>query len=403
MIFYFDIGNNEVRTYNNDTNTFADMIEIDMYKTKRHYFLLKPYEATDESLKQFALDFLNWVEELKHNDIFKFDYCKYKSHESATIEMFKKLCHGKFEDIEDIDDVEYNWIESCNNSGLLFCKPGEYNDCHGYDFSSFYPTILTSERLEIPTCKGQEKTLKALDFKNLQLGYYKVKIISSDKNFNKIFSYSKQNVYTSISLYLANQCKVTHNMNVQIELIEEKNNCYIYNKENNVKGSHVFRKWSKYLFKLKEQFPKNKLIKTITSSVWGRICENNKLFKTDEEISTEKLKVSLEYNKKFDYFIKDIKFKKDGSSLYELVNIKNPYRFNIARVKPFLISNGRYLIAQIALMHINHAIRICVDNVVFDREHDDVMKKFKNYKLLKEDKTSGNIRWKNVYKNIKVV
>jgi hypothetical protein len=31
------------------------------------------------------------------------------------------------------------------------------------------------------------------------------------------------------------------------------------------------------------------------------------------------------------------------------------------------------------------------------------MKKFKNYKLLKEDKTSGNIRWKNVYKNIKVV
>ena len=79
MIFYFEIGNNEVRTYNNETNTFADMTEIDMYKTKRHYFLLKPYEATDESLKQFSLDFLNWVEELKHNDIFKFDYCKYKS------------------------------------------------------------------------------------------------------------------------------------------------------------------------------------------------------------------------------------------------------------------------------------------------------------------------------------
>jgi hypothetical protein len=191
-------------------------------------------------------------------------------------------------------------------------------------------------------------------------------------------------------------------MNVQIELIEEKNNCYIYNKENIVKGSNVFRKWSKYLFKLKEQFPKNKLIKTITSSVWGRLCENNKLFKTDQEISTEKLKVSLEYNKKFDYFIKDIKFKKDGSTLYQIVNVKKPYRFNIARVKPFLISNGRYMISQIALIHIDHVIRICVDNVVFDREHDDVMKKFKNYKLLKEEKTSGNIIWKNVYKNIKV-
>jgi len=191
-------------------------------------------------------------------------------------------------------------------------------------------------------------------------------------------------------------------MNVQIELIEEKNNCYIYNKENTIKGSNVFRKWSKYLFKLKEQFPKNKLIKTITSSVWGRLCEHNKLFKTDQEISTEKLKVSLDYDKKFDYFIKDIKFKKDGLTLYELVNIKQPYRFNIARVKPFLISNGRYMISQIALMHINHVIRICVDNVVFDQEHDDVMKKFKNYKLLKGEKTCGNIKWKNVYKNIKV-
>jgi hypothetical protein len=402
MIFYFEKGNYEVRTYNNDTNIFADMTEIEMYKTKRHYFLLKSYEANDESLKQFALDFLNWVEELKHNDIFKFDYCKYKSHESATIEIFKKLCHGKFEDMEDIDDIEYNWIESCNNSGLLFCKPGEYNNCRGYDFSSFYPTILTSERLEIPTSKGREKTLKALDFKNLQLGFYKVKITSSDKNFNKIFSYSKQNVYPSMSLYLANQCITLHNMTVKIELIEEKNNCYVYNKENTIKGSNVFRKWSKYLFKLKGKFPKNKLIKTITSSLWGRICENNKLFKTDQEISTEKLKVSLEYNKKFDYFIKGIKFKKDGSSLYELVNIKKPYRFNIARVKPFLISNGRYMISQIALMYINDVIRICVDNVVFDQEHDDSIKKFKTYKLLKEEKTCGKLKWLNVYRAEKI-
>jgi hypothetical protein len=205
-----------------------------------------------------------------------------------------------------------------------------------------------------------------------------------------------------MSLYLANQCKVTHKMNVQIELIEANNNCYVYEKENNVKGSNVFRKWSKYLFKLKEKFPKNKLIKTITSSLWGRLSEHNKLFKTDFEISTEKLKVSLDYDRKFDYFIRDIKFKKDGSSLYELVNIKKPYRFNIARVKPFLTSNGRYMISQIALMYINDVIRICVDNVVFDQEHDDLTKKFKTYKLLKEEKTCGKIIWKNVYKNIKV-
>ena len=53
-------------------------------------------------------------------------------------------------------------------------------------------------------------------------------------------------------------------------------------------------------------------------------------------------------------------------------------------------------------MHINDVVRICIDNVTFDQEHDDVTKKFKNYKLLKEDKTSGKINWNNVYNGTKI-
>ena len=41
--------------------------------------------------------------------------------------------------MDEIDSIEYEWIESCNNAGLNYCSPGKY-DCYGYDYSSQYPS-----------------------------------------------------------------------------------------------------------------------------------------------------------------------------------------------------------------------------------------------------------------------
>jgi hypothetical protein len=121
------------------------MLMYDVYKLDRHYFLPIGYEASKKGLKQFANDFNIAVNKLKTNDTFKFDYTKYRSHESASIEMFKKLAHGKFESMDNIDQTEYEWIESCNNSGLNYCAPGKY-DCHGfYDSSICNPVYLLDD------------------------------------------------------------------------------------------------------------------------------------------------------------------------------------------------------------------------------------------------------------------
>ncbi len=143
--FYYELTKNQAVTYNYTKSKFKTMLMYDVYKLDRHYFLPIGKEASKKGLKQFSVDFFIAVNKLKDNSIFKFDYTKYRSHESASVEMFKKLAHGKFASMDDIDQIEYEWVEACNNAGLNYCEPGKC-DCHGYDYSSQYPSILASEQ-----------------------------------------------------------------------------------------------------------------------------------------------------------------------------------------------------------------------------------------------------------------
>jgi hypothetical protein len=75
-------------------------------------------------------------------------------------------------------------------------------------------------------------------------------------------------------------------------------------------------------------------------------------------------------------------------------------------MKPFLLAKSRSNTGRVGLQYIDDVVRICVDNVTFKKKHDDVMLEFENnmkkkLKLLKEDKTSGIIKWRNArcYKN----
>jgi hypothetical protein len=199
------------------------------------------------------------------------------------------------------------------------------------------------------------------------------------------------------------------NYNVKIELIEEKDNCYLYGKNKKgdivkgsiVKGSIVFSKWYKYLFELKEKFHENKLVKFMTSALWGRLAQFNRLFKTDEEIINENLDVSLEYDINHDYYIRNITQNRKGDDVYELVNCKKPYYYNIARIKPFLLAKSRDMIGKVAIKYIDSVIRLHTDNVTFNKQHDDVVFESKTFKLTKENKTTGLIEWRrcDCYKN----
>lgn len=410
---YFKLNHYEARVYNSKTKEITTMNMSDVYKLKKRYAVIGDYEPTDEGLKIFLKDFISWVSEIRNNDIFKFEYLKHASHPAVAIDLFKRLCHEKYEDMEDIDQIEYKWIESCNNAGLQYCKPGTH-ECYGYDYSSQFPSILASQGLYIPTRRGKEMTIEDFEFVAkgkrylkpiLKIGYYKVKITSKDERFNKVFNYSNKHVYTNTSLSFAYICKVDKKFDVNIELVKEENNCYIYgnNRENGVKeGSKIFYKWFSCLSKLKTEFPKNKLVKYMISALWGRLCQYNRKFITETEIIDEQIDAVNEFNPKHEYYIRDMKYSnKKKDYINELISCKQPYHYNIARIKPFLLSKSRSMTGKKALEYIDDVVRIHTDNVTFNKRHDDISENERLYKIVKEEKTTGTITFKNAgcYKN----
>ena len=87
---------------------------------------------------------------------------------------------------------------------------------HKRTYSGIY-FKLVREAVNIAEENPNIKLTELCDMYKLKTGYYRVKITSDDKRF--LFAYSKENVYTNISLYHALKCKKT-GLNINIELIE---------------------------------------------------------------------------------------------------------------------------------------------------------------------------------------
>jgi hypothetical protein len=382
------------RYWDSKTENLKTVSMFEKYQ-KQRFHVFKGYDASDEGLLLYVKDFQKWCDELRKNKIHPINYTRYYSDSAAVELIFQDLATSNYYEDEDIMIEEHEIWEKCHNGGLTFCEP-QTSMSYGYDFSSFYPRILSDKNFMIPKSKGRSENILTMPtIENLKFGIYRCKIISSDPNFKKFFTFSKDDSYTTISLKLAleNQKR----FNVKISLIQDdKPNAYIYDEIRT--GDKVFGKWFKTLIEIKAMYPKNKLIKHLLSSVWGHLSKKNILRKTPKEIEIEKLDIGM---KNARYIIKDyhVDEKEDNNEYYELLDTLNPYHFNF-RLKPFISSYGRYLCAQIVLKdnNIEKLIRIQTDSATFNEEID--CSKFPN--LLPEEKSTGLIEWSNVnrYKHI---
>jgi hypothetical protein len=366
----------------------------DLPKDGSMFYVFKGYDASEEGLRKFKTDMFYWKRELKKlgkygNGILHIDYAQFHGHQNAALATFKRLSPKALSSCAPISVIEGEYFENCYNGGLTYCNPGIHQS-YGYDYSSYYAYLLASPDFKIPIKEGYETTLTKLPIsKNLKVGIYHVRIESSNKDFQKIFAFSKDQMYTNYSLAFALQHKKKYDITIELN---DGINAYLYNDEDVKTGAEIFGKWYETLMKIKNKYPKNKLLKNLLSALWGGLSQGNYFYRTQQQVKDEGLEIGhVMKNKPRPIIeIENSEYKDDGSVLYKLLDPKHRYKYNM-RLKPFLTSFGRVKIADIARKHIDSVVRIHTDGIAFNKPLDYEIEGF-----IEEDKTTGVIDWKHI-------
>lgn len=392
VIYYYN--DNDTIYYINDKEEYGDLQSSVLLKNYHSFQLFKGYEMNKDGLLKYKNDFnkfrMNILATTK--DI---DYKQFFNHNHCVRSVFNIMCNSKIKKckMDDITFTEYIYYEKCYNAGLTYFNK-DFTDveieCFSYDYKRYYPTILNSDFL-IPTKQGKEVKLNELP-EILNYGIYKVKISCDDLNFKKIFSFSEHHHYTHFNLQFAIDHKSKYN--IVIELIDDKFNALIYDEKHLIKSTKIFNQWFSRLDYLKTNFPTNLLVKHLFSSAHGEISKFNKIYKTKEDISNEKIIfidesdfLKGEIDDKATHIFREHQVINDRD-IFELISLNDkPYKHNI-RIKPFLTGYGRTITASIMERDLNNVVRTHTDCVSFTREQkfDDL----EWYPVL-EDKTSGKI------------
>ena len=141
----------------------------------------------------------------------------------------------------------------------------------------------------------------------------------------------------------------------------------------------------------------------LSSSIWGYLSKINKRFYNDEELDEKNIEFDYEDNKALEYLcLKEKDNNHTGTTDYMLINKTKPYCKNY-RLKPFITSFQRLLIAEISLeIGISKIVRINTDNITFNKQlltrKDLLVLANISPTFIPEDKTTGKFFIENINK-----
>lgn len=420
VVVYFEMKNHFIKCYDG-VNIFEIEPKSKDFKTCNYFEMFKGYNATEEDLIRFRSDLIRWSDELQQETKMPkyFEYINNSSHSNA-VEYFYHLMENKIHtskskdtqrqidnmrNIEHVNFEEFLFMEDCYNNGIMTLDP-KYKDvetmCYGYDFTEFYPSILNCIPfgLSFASKQGTQYKLTELDYAKAKYGIYRVKITCNHPHFKKVFAFSKKHTYTHYSLKFAYEHKEM--FDVRFELIQDvEYNALIYEPSCLVKTDFIFDRWFKTLKEIKDRYKQekrdNKLIKHLFTSLWGSLCKYWKIYVDD----TTEDKIT-DYDK---YHLLNSKPKVkmvDGipTAYYTdcYCSKEQPYKFEMARLKPFMLSVCRNIVGGLLIRNklLDNTIRIYIDGIILDKEHTFL----DAYKPIPEAKNTKVLTWYNqVYNN----
>jgi hypothetical protein len=370
FIVWYKLPDMSFRTFEHETQTLETVQTLDKFEMNQFEMITKTKgDKTDANLIQYSKDLISYRNELLTSKylIVSFDYFDndfkmknglvfYRNHSNNVKTFIKKFIHASYKSCEPIEAYEESKFLKCNRGGLMFGEVGVYN-CYTYDFKFFYPSIMASKDYYIPRTKG-----KIISFHTIpdifQFGIYNIQVVSNDKNFNKVFAFSKDNHYTHYSLNFIHYYNKHYKGDIKMNIMN--NEALIY--DDLISGYTMFNCWYNRLVEIKAEFPKNNLVKKLGSTSWGELQTYKSIIRTEQEVINENLNIGFDMSD--DYYIKKI-VQKNDTDIYHLVPTKKGlYEYDL-RLKAFITDYGRVKIAKQALKNIDDVVRIQTDSITY--------------------------------------
>ena len=383
-------------------------------------------QCVKPEMKEYSTNICIWRDQLLTSKArkIKYDYFDntfktkdkkifYRTHQSNTTGYFNFCISAPVKEIiskfEDWCDHEIRFYEGCK-CGALYRYWGECDETYNVvtnDFSASYPAILGSklsmygeiQQFETPTVAGFISTYKLKNIGELSYGIYRCKVTCTMEKFAKLFQFNADNYYThyELNFFGGYDCFEYENLG----------ECLLYEKV--INGDHIWGAWYNNIIKMKGEMPGNKLVKKLSSSIWGHLSGGNYMNLTNEQLESDEykdIKLSLDKNRIEGYTHLCVKttykYNEDSEiqeELFKMQNIKQPYKTNY-RLKPFIVAFQRIQLYKIILdVGISKVLRCHTDSVTFNA---DLLKE-KDIKKLNaisgtftyEAKSSGMINYKN--------
>jgi hypothetical protein len=296
---------------------------------------------------------------------------------------------------EQIKQAEIEWIENTSISSLAWAKEYE-GEGYSYDIISMYSAILRDQKFSIPIKPGKFLKMTKNEFENLkyfQYGIYRVKITVTK---NELFKVNDKNYYTHYDLTFAKE------LGFEMELIEDDQpNALIYEANTRIYGHQLFRKYVDYFFQLKSKEVYG--AKDFLVVLWGALTKRNVIDITVDN-TQNKDNILKVYDNRNIYKIIPINRNK---LKVKLTNFESYYETNFARLKPFLISRGRKMIASIMRPHIEFIKRVHTDGFISTKQLTFEPKVIKNksrtsIEYVKIGNDIGDLKYVGYYPNAKI-
>jgi hypothetical protein len=400
VIYYYIKGNEAIFIErDDDSNTLYSIPLKDMMNDNSyHYFrIFATYTANRVGLIKFKADMSMYVKEIakirhktKDGKYYAIKYESYFSHGIATYNHFVR-CTDKvlLDSFQNITRDEVLIFEKCQLAGLVTVNRDILDTKitgYGYDYSAYYPNMLT--RCKFPSNAGVKKYYENVNWGKLEYGIYRVHIHTNNQMFGNIFNFNYDDHYCSSMLnYLYTNLRKKYGLTFTLLEVNDlyDYNCLFYGYDKLIDGEKLFGNWMKTINTLKLNTEKNILVKSLSSTLWGTLTQFKYKYVREEDL--ENYDISYRNSDENTQY----KIMNEEAEFYKIIDVDNAYKYNIARIKPFLISQCRlFILKMLEQNNISSSVlRIHTDGLIFDKPVN--IKSKDNYIPIEEAKTTGDI------------